>query len=112
MQTKPGEVVTVRYDSLDSESQQRLKDLWNLKYYLPKRAENVRAALAEKKDADKPQDEPAKKAEKAESRVRRASYSSTKHGAGETSDANSPSTSAGRNSATSQSPPARCPCGK
>jgi hypothetical protein len=109
VQPKQGEVVNVYYDSLDSESQQRMKDLWDLRYYIPKRAENVRAALAEKKSADKPQDEPGKKAE---NRVRRGSYTTTKREAGEGNEANSPPTKAGGNSAASQSPAPRCPCGK
>jgi len=109
VQPKQGEAVDLHFNSLDSESQQRLKDLWNLRYYIPKRAEKVRAALAEKKAADKPQDEPGTKAE---NRVRRASYSAAKHGAGEGNESNGPSTSAGGNSAGYQSPAPRCPCGK
>jgi hypothetical protein len=109
VQPKQGEAVDLHFNSLDSESQQRLKDLWNLRYYLPKRAENVRAALAKKKEADKPQDEPGTKPE---NRVRRASYSSTKRVAGEGSESNGPPPSAGGSSAGSQLPAPRCPCGK
>ncbi len=109
LQTKQGDVVTVHYDRVDSESQQRMKDLWNLKYFIPKRAEKLRTELAEKKQADKAQEEPAKKAE---NRVRRASYSATKRGAGEGPEPNGPPTNAGGNSAGYQSPAPRCPCGR
>ncbi len=109
VQPKQGDAVNVHYDSLDSESQQRMKDLWNLRYYLPKRAEKVRAALAEKKAADKPQEEPGTKPE---NRVRRASYSATKRVPGEGNESNSPPASAGGMSAGSQSSAPRCPCGK
>jgi hypothetical protein len=109
LQPKQGDPVSVHYDSLDSESQQRMKDLWSLRYYIPKRAEKVRAELAEKKDAEKAPDEPAKKAE---NRVRRASYSATKRVGGEANEPNSPPTNAGGKSAGYQSPAPRCPCGK
>ncbi len=108
LQPKQGGAVNIHYDSLDAESQQRMKDLWNLRYYIPKRAENVRAELAEKKAADKPQDEPGKKAE---NRVRRASYSATKRAAGEGPEPNAPPTHAGGMAAGTQSPAPRCPCG-
>jgi hypothetical protein len=108
VQPKQGDAVNVYYDSLDSEGQQRLKDLWSLRYYIPRRAEKVRAEVAEKKDADKPHDEPAGKAE---NRVRRASYSATKRSGGESNDS-SPPAAAGGKSPGSQSPSPRCPCGK
>ena len=106
---KQSEAVNVHYDSMDSESQQRMKDLWSLRYYIPKRAEKLRTELAEKKDAEKAPDEPAKKAE---NRVRRASYSATKRGDGEGNESKSPASNAGGNSAGYQSQAPRCPCGK
>jgi hypothetical protein len=109
LQPKEGDPVNVHYDRLDSESQQRMKDLWNLRYYIPKRAELLRTELAEKKQADKPQDEPGKKPE---NRVRRTSYSATKYGAGEGPESNGPPTKAGGTSAGNQSPAPRCACGR
>jgi hypothetical protein len=53
LQPEQGDAVTVHYKGLDADAQKRMKDLWDLRYYIPQWADKLRAELAEHKDAAK-----------------------------------------------------------
>lgn len=98
LQPKQGTAVVLPYDKLDAEGQQRLKDLWNLQYYIPRNAEKVRTDLTQLRGSVAKKPAVAAKATK-------ASYTSS------TSAGGSGATQASQNSSGSQ-PPGKCDCGR
>jgi hypothetical protein len=41
LQSDKGDTVTIRYKDLDAKSQERLKEMWNLKFYIPRNANKL-----------------------------------------------------------------------
>jgi hypothetical protein len=48
LQSDKGDTVTIRYKDLDAKSQERLKEMWNLKFYIPRNANKLQAEAPQK----------------------------------------------------------------